>query len=286
MATTASQRDRPGDPGPSPPPRGRGPRGSVPSSPPTRAVGRPSRRGPRPTHRARAARASAAGSPPTSAIGRCSIAPAAALVAAGVTWTDRCFGRTMPVRAGALGAAQQSAQVARVGHAVEGDEERRTAARSRTGQVVEVGLGQLGGVGHHALGRVGAGLRLEPTTATPPAPARGPPPRARGCRRAPARDRGRRRAGPRAPAAGRPAAARAPPGGPRPGRHRGPRRGVAPGGAGALPAGGRLAACGAAAGRWRLATGRWLAGPAEARGRSPWLAAAGPGRRPRPASGP
>ncbi len=78
----------------------------------------------------------AAGSPPTSAIGRYSTAPAAALVTVGVTWAARWRGQDDPGHPCALGDAQQRTQVAGVGHAVDGHQERQPAP-SLGDQVVE-----------------------------------------------------------------------------------------------------------------------------------------------------
>ena len=90
------------------------------------------------------------------------MAPAAALATVGVTCTARCFGSTTPRDAGALGRAQQGAEVARVGHAVDGDEERRRAA----------------------LGRFGPGRRARPRAAGWPWPGRPGAPRCGPGRRA------------------------------------------------------------------------------------------------------
>ena len=63
--------------------------------------------------------------------------------------------------AGALGAAQQRAQVARVGDAG-GDEQERFGAPLRRAEVLERHRLDRGGHGHHALGRLGPGLGVEP----------------------------------------------------------------------------------------------------------------------------
>ena len=68
------------------------------------------------------------------------------------------LGQHHPGDPGALGDAQQRAQVAGIGHAVDGQQERRSAL-ARAAQLLERGLRQLGGPGHHALGRVGVAER-------------------------------------------------------------------------------------------------------------------------------
>ena len=70
-------------------------------------------------------RDSVAGRPATRAIGTCSTAPADALATVGVTWTARWRGTSTPVHAGAVAVADDRPEVARVGDAVDGDEERR-----------------------------------------------------------------------------------------------------------------------------------------------------------------
>ena len=62
--------------------------------------------------------------PPTTAIGRYSIAPAAAFVTTGVTRAVRCRGNTTPVAPAVSARTQDRAEVARIGDAVERDEER------------------------------------------------------------------------------------------------------------------------------------------------------------------
>ncbi len=169
------------------------------------------------------ARSRAAGRPPTTAIGRCSMAPAAALATVGVTWTARCRGNTMPV-APAPSAERSSAP------RLPGSVTPSTATRNGGGPGPAGGhrssrsvSSQRRRLGQHALGRLAAGLGLE---------LRGGSPRCIGTRRSPARatmsatmpaSGGRWPPTARGPCAGRPAAARVPPGAPRPARRRGPR---------------------------------------------------------------
>ena len=68
--------------------------------------------------------------------------PAAALATVGVTCTARWRRQHDAGGTGALGGAQERAEVAGIGDAVDGHEERRRAARRRAGEVVELGLGQ------------------------------------------------------------------------------------------------------------------------------------------------
>ena len=182
--------------------------------------------------------------------GRCSTAPAAALVTVGRDVHGPVAGQHDPGGAGALRRAQQRAEVAGVGDAVDGDEERRRAASAAW-----------------------PGPRAASRRAAPPWPARPAAPRSAPRRRTWRRPTDRtgtrsdsasstmsartsrrlllgRAATPRAPGAGGRAAARARPGGPRPDRRRAP------------------GACrGAAAGRsapllpaWRARAGRLAAG--------------------------
>ena len=101
------------------------------------------------------------------------MAPAAALVTVGVTWTARCRGSTTPVTPAHSADAQQGAEVARVGDAVDCDS-RNGGRLARAGgrQVVEVGLGQLGW--RCAMTPWGASVRACGVEL-----ARGPPPRRR-----------------------------------------------------------------------------------------------------------
>ena len=62
--------------------------------------------------------------------------------------------------AGGVTVADDRAEVARIGHAVDGDEERFGLAVAPD-QVTEVGLGYLGGVRQHSLRRIGARLVFE-----------------------------------------------------------------------------------------------------------------------------
>ena len=88
-----------------------------------------------PDARRRAAGSASPADPATSAIGTCSTAPADALATVGVTWTARWRGRSTPCDAGAVAAADDRAEVAGVGDAVDGDEERRLArAPPRSGR--------------------------------------------------------------------------------------------------------------------------------------------------------
>ena len=87
---------------------GRGPRGSS----------RPARRGRPPRCPASFIVLMAVGMPPTVVIGRCSIGAGRRLGDRGVMWTARCCGQHDAGDAGALGRAQQGAEVARVGDAV------------------------------------------------------------------------------------------------------------------------------------------------------------------------
>ena len=102
---------------------------------------------------ARRSRSMAVGRPDTTAMGTCSMAPAAAFAAVGVMWTARWRGRTIPV-------PEDRAQVARIGHPVDEDEERRSLRRP-AGEVVEVGLLEGRGLGQHTLGRLAPGLGVE-----------------------------------------------------------------------------------------------------------------------------
>ena len=68
------------------------------------------------------------------------MAPAAALATVGVTCTDRCRGSTTPVTPAHSAGPQQRAEVAGVGHAVDGEQERRHAVRAASRAVVEVDL--------------------------------------------------------------------------------------------------------------------------------------------------
>ena len=92
---------------------------------------------------------------------RYSTAPAAALATVGVTCTARWRGSTTPVTP-APSAERSSAP------RLPGSVTPSTATRNGAwpgpaggGELVEVGLGQRGGLGQHALGRLAAGLRLE-----------------------------------------------------------------------------------------------------------------------------
>ena len=95
-----------------------------------------------------------------------------------------------PVDTGAVAVAHDRAEVARVGDAVDGDEERRRA-RAAADQLGEVGLGQRGGEGDHALRAPRCGPRRRACRGRRRRPAPGWPRPARRCRR-----RRRRRAGP------------------------------------------------------------------------------------------
>ena len=272
MATTSSQRSRTAGTGPGPRPRARG-------TPARRRRARSQRdvvgravEARRPTRPASRRRARAVGQPADHGDRQ-------VLDGAGRRLGDRRGDVDGPVpgqddagHAGALGRAQEGAEVARVGDAVERHEERRPCRRRAASQVVEVGLGQRCGEGEHALGRVGAGLRRR----SRPCPRRRPAPGS-----AAASSRMSSRIGdvvevvghprPRGPGAARRAAARAPPGGPRPGRRRGP---VLPTTSPAAPALRHRAA--PAGGPGRGDAGRRRAAPAAA------LASAPPARLPPP----
>ncbi len=103
----------------------------------------------------------AVGRPPTSVIGRYSIEPAAALVTVGVMWTARWRGQHDARDARALGRAEERAEVAGVGHPVDGEQERVHPVADAGQHVVELHLGQRRRPGEHALGRLGAGRRRE-----------------------------------------------------------------------------------------------------------------------------
>ncbi len=70
-------------------------------------------------------------------------------------------GQDHPRDPGALGRAQQRAEVAGVGQPVERQQERSGTAGGGPGQAVHLDRLQLGGVGQHALGGVGAGLGVQ-----------------------------------------------------------------------------------------------------------------------------
>lgn len=95
----------------------------------------------------------------------CSTDPAAALVTVGGDVHRSVLGQDHPGDAGALGRAQQRAQVAGVGDAIAQQQERRRGAGAGPEQVVERDVGQGAGERDHALGRVGAGdgVELAPT---------------------------------------------------------------------------------------------------------------------------
>ena len=152
------------------------------------------------------------------------MAPAAALVTVGRDVDGPVAGQHDARDARALGRAQEGAEVAGIGDAVDGDEERRpSVGRGRDRQLVELGLRERLGPGDDALGRVGAGLGVELGAGRPAGPAPGGRRPARPGRRADRRGgRPRRpRPGARTCGAAPRAAARARPGGPRPGRRRG-----------------------------------------------------------------
>ena len=109
---------------------------------------------------ARRRSAIAEGSPPTTAIGTCSTAPAAALVAAGVTWTARCRGRIAPVTPAHSADRRMAPRLP--GSVTPSSATRNGGVRPLRGdEGVQVRLGQRGRQGQHALGRLAPGLRRE-----------------------------------------------------------------------------------------------------------------------------
>ena len=141
-----------------PPPARPGPRRAA----GRRATGPPRRPARSTTRRARAARSSAAGTPPTTAKGRCSMAPAAVLATVGDSRAERWRGSTTPVTP-AHSALRSSAPRLR-GSVMPAATSRNGACRRRSGaaQVLERHRLERAGQGQHALGRLGAGLGVEP----------------------------------------------------------------------------------------------------------------------------
>ena len=113
-------------------------------------------------HAERAELLSAAGTPPTTAKGRCSIAPAAVLVTVGDSRAERWRGSTTPLTP-AHSALRSSAPRLR-GSVIPAATRRNGAVPRRSGaaQVLECDGLERAGQGQDALGRVGAGLGVEP----------------------------------------------------------------------------------------------------------------------------
>ena len=109
--------------------------------------------------------------PPAIAIGRYSIAPAAAFATTGVMCALRWRGSTTG-RARGLGRRAHRAEIPRIGHTVERDDERVGIAK----ELVEVGGPQRCGGRDHALRHVGACERIDAfgstTFSAPPASSR------------------------------------------------------------------------------------------------------------------
>ena len=76
----------------------------------------------------------------TTAIGRCSTAPAEARQTAGVTRAEPCAGTTTPVAPAPSALRADRAEVARVGHLVERDDQRALAGDELVGVGVRIGL--------------------------------------------------------------------------------------------------------------------------------------------------
>ena len=104
--------------------------------------------------------------PPTSAIGTYSIAPAAVFAAVALTGALRCFGITIPVTPAVSARADDRAEIARVGHAVERDEERASDRRAASSRSAE----RSGSARRDdALRRIGLRRRAQAARATPSA---------------------------------------------------------------------------------------------------------------------
>ena len=170
-------------------------------------------------------RSTAVARPETTAIGMCSMAPAAALAAVGVMWTARWRGSTTPVAPAPSADRRIAPRLPGSVTPSTSDEERAAASRPggrRSSRSASWRGAALASTPCGASLRASASSRLRLTSLdrNPQVGGEG-----RGCRPMPPRSSiARWPPTARAPCVGRPAGARAPPGGLRPARRRGPSR--------------------------------------------------------------